>query len=451
MNSISLNKRFRSSLLLYNLVLMMYQLTIRIAAIFNPKARKWVVGRKNWRQKLKADFDRLKRGKNGKKCRVVWLHAASLGEFEQGRPIMEGIKKRHLDCILILTFFSPSGYEIRKNYGVADLVYYLPLDSQRNAQDFIEAVQPDLVVFVKYEFWYYYFEALKQRNVPIFIVSAIFRQNQHFFKWYGSLFRTLLQYCEHIFVQNEKSLQLLQKIGIEQVSIAGDTRLDRVFENSQTAKKIPIVEAFKGNHSLWVAGSTWAKDEEILAQFVQSSKNQNSVNHQSSPVPRPPSSVLRLIIAPHEIHEKHLTQIEALLIVKSIRYSHCSEQTDFEKENIAVLIIDNIGLLSSIYQYADYVFIGGGFGVGIHNTLEAAVFGMPIFFGPNYGKFQEAVDLIEVGGAYAIEGVEDLTLKVKELEGSEGLYEKVSLASRAYVLENKGGSDLILKELEGYF
>ena len=439
---------------------MLYQLVIRIAAIFHPKAKKWVLGRKNWLQRVKVDFSELKRMENGEKLRVVWLHAASLGEFEQGRPIVEGIKKRYPNCILVLTFFSPSGYEIRKNYAIADCVYYLPLDSQRNAQQFIEAIKPDLVVFVKYEFWYYYFEALKERNIPIFIISAIFRPNQHFFKWYGSLFRVLLQYCEHIFVQNEESFQLLQKIGIEQVSIAGDTRLDRVFDNSQSAKPIPIVEAFKGNYSLWVAGSTWRKDEEVLAEFLtwrnaerRDAETQRVFRKEQQilPVHRPPSAVHHLIIAPHEIHEKHLSQIEALLPVKSIRYSHCSERTDFEGENIEVLIIDNIGLLSSIYQYADCVFIGGGFGAGIHNTLEAAVFGVPIFFGPNYRKFQEAVDLIEVGGAFAIEGVEDLTLKVKELAANETLYENASRASREYVLKNKGGSELILKVLMRYF
>lgn len=484
----SFNKRFRSSLLLYNLVLMIYQTFIRMAAVFNPKAQKWVAGRKDLLQKVKADFGELKGMENGEKRKVVWLHAASLGEFEQGRPIMEGIKKRYPNCILVLTFFSPSGYEIRKNYAVADYVYYLPLDCRRNAQQFVEALKPDLVVFVKYEFWYYYFEALKERNVPIFIVSAIFRPKQHFFKWYGSLFRALLEYCEHIFVQNEESLQLLQNIGMEKVSIAGDTRLDRVFDNSQTAKKIPIVEAFKGDSRLWVAGSTWSKDEEILAQFLTGVGNEHGdtgtqrdferedgdltgVGNErrggemernieerdrkkeiflGNSVNRPWSIVHRFVIAPHEIHEKHLLQIEALLTVKSVRYSNCSEETDFEGEDIQVLIIDNIGMLSSMYQYADYVFIGGGFGAGIHNTLEAAVFEMPIFFGPNYEKFQEAVDLIDRRGAYCIEGVEDFTLKVRELEGNEGLYEQASRASRAYVLKNKGGSAEILKVLSGY-
>ncbi len=453
---------------------MIYQTFIRMAAVFNPKAQKWVAGRKGLLQKVKVDFGELKRVENGEKRKTVWLHAASLGEFEQGRPIMEGIKKRYPNCILVLTFFSPSGYEIRKNYTVADYVYYLPLDSRRNAQQFVEALKPDLVVFVKYEFWYYYFEALKERNIPIFIVSAIFRPNQHFFKWYGSLFRALLEYCEHIFVQNEESLQLLQNIGMEKVSIAGDTRLDRVFDNSQTAKQIPIVEVFKGDAKLWVAGSTWSKDEEILAQFLTDTKNEHGDSVAQRDFERRDGEVERsiggagreverfvenggkgvdnycFVIAPHEIHEKHLLQIEALLTVKSVRYSNCSEETDFEGEDIQVLIIDNIGMLSSMYQYADYVFIGGGFGAGIHNILEAAVFGVPIFFGPNYEKFQEAVDLIEGGGAYCIEGVEDLVLKVRELQENEVLYKEASTASRAYVLKNKGGSELILKVLSGY-
>ncbi|MEZ4888588.1 MAG: glycosyltransferase N-terminal domain-containing protein [Chitinophagales bacterium] len=434
----SLNKRFKSSLLLYNIVLYVYFIAIRIAALFNSKAQQWIAGRKNLLQKIQQEFDQTQRIENGKHKKIIWLHAASLGEFEQGRPIMEAIKRQYPDCLLVLTFFSPSGYNIRKNYTVADYVYYLPLDSRRNAQQFIEAIQPDIVVFVKYEFWYYYFEVLHQRNIPIFIISAIFRPQQHFFKWYGSLFRALLQYCEHIFVQNEESLQLLQKIGIHKVSIAGDTRLDRVFDHSESISTIPIIEAFKGNHVLWVAGSTWPKDEEILADFL----------HKSESIHRSPSAVRRLIIAPHEIGEKHLQQIENLFKDKSIRYSSCDEQTDFQ--DVQVLIIDNIGLLSGIYIYGEYVYIGGGFGAGIHNTMEAAVFGRPIFFGPNYRKFQEAIDLIEVGAAYPIEGVEDFILKVAKLEQNKTLYKNAAEASRQYVLRNKGGSEVILKKLDIY-
>ncbi len=446
----SLDKRFRSSLMLYNIVLFVYYLFIRIAAFFHPKAQKWVVGRKGLLQKIVNDFEKIEQRIKDKKRKVIWVHVASLGEFEQGRPIMEALKKQHPNCVLVLTFFSPSGYEIRKNYPVADFVYYLPLDSKRNAKVFVEAIQPDLVVFVKYEFWYYYFQTLKQRNIPIFIISAIFRPEQHFFKWYGSLFRALLEYCEHIFVQNEESLELLQGIGLEKVSIAGDTRLDRVFENSEAAKAVPIVEAFKGKSTLWVAGSTWSKDEEILAHFFAQKQKENLPTHPKSAVHRQPSTVSHLIIAPHEINEKHLLQIEKQLTVKSVRYSNSSSEMGFETEDFQVLIVDNIGLLSSIYQYANYVYIGGGFGAGIHNTMEAAVFGVPIFFGPNYRKFQEAIDLIEVGGAYSIEGLEDLTLKVKRLEESEAFYKQASKLSRDYVLKYKGGSELILKVLEGY-
>ncbi|MFK7908533.1 MAG: 3-deoxy-D-manno-octulosonic acid transferase, partial [Chitinophagales bacterium] len=282
----SLNKRFRSSLLLYNIVLFVYYFILRIAAFFHPKAQKWVAGRKGLLQKVAGDFEGLEQSIKDKQRKVIWVHVASLGEFEQGRPIMEALKKQHPDCVLVLTFFSPSGYEIRKNYPIADHVYYLPLDSQKNAEAFVGAVKPDLVVFVKYEFWYYYFQTLQQRNIPIFIISAIFRPEQHFFKWYGSLFRVLLEFCEHIFVQNKESLQLLEGIGIEKVSIAGDTRLDRVFENSQAAKVVPVVEAFKGNSTLWVAGSTWSKDEEILARFFEQKEKAKSVHRPSSTVSR---------------------------------------------------------------------------------------------------------------------------------------------------------------------
>ncbi len=429
------HKRFRSSLLLYNIALYTYYWMLQIASLFHPKAKKWIGGRKNLFQKIRSDFEEVPHTSNDKKRKVLWVHAASLGEFEQGRPIMEALKKQHPDYLLVLTFFSPSGYEIRKNYSIADYVYYLPLDTQQNAQTFVEILQPQLVVFVKYEFWFHYFEALHQRKIPIFVISAIFRPQQHFFKWYGTLFRSLLHYCEHIFVQNEQSLQLLQQVGIRQVSIAGDTRLDRVFENSQSAKKIPIIKQFKGKHKLWVAGSTWQKDEEVLAHFFASD---------------PIGGNYRMVLAPHEIGEKHLQQIEHLLEGKSIRYSLCNEAMDFESTGIGVLIIDNIGMLSSIYQYADYVYIGGGFGAGIHNTMEAAVFGKPIFFGPKHDKFQEAIDLIDIGGAYSIGGWEDLHREVMKLEENPVLYEKACQVSREYVVAHKGGSSLILEVLNEY-
>lgn len=428
-------KRFRSSLLLYNIGLYTYYWILQLASLFHPKAKKWIGGRKNLLQKIQSDFENIASTSNGGKRKIIWVHAASLGEFEQGRPVMEALKRQHPHSLLVLTFFSPSGYEIRKNYPVADYVYYLPLDTRRNAQTFVEILQPQLVVFVKYEFWFHYFEVLHQHKTPIFVISAIFRPQQHFFKWYGGLFRSLLQYCEHIFVQNESSLQLLQQIGIQQVSITGDTRLDRVFENSQLVNKFPIIEQFKGQQRLWVAGSTWQKDEEILAQFFSSSSIGG--NH-------------RMVLAPHEIGENHLQQIENLLEGKSIRYSKYDTAIDFENTNLKVLIIDNIGILSSIYQYADYVYIGGGFGAGIHNTMEAAVFGKPIFFGPNYHKFQEAIDLIRLGGVYSIEEWEDLQKEVIRLEGNPMLYKQVCQISRKYVMAHKGGSSLILEVLSEY-
>ncbi len=322
----------------YNLGILIYQFIVTAVSPFNRKAKLWKKGRKKWQSRLL----------------IVWFHCASLGEFEQGRPVIEAFREKYSDIKILLTFFSPSGYEIRKNYPKADYIFYLPLDTRRNAIKFIETVNPIATIFVKYEFWYHYLKQLKKRNIPTYIISAIFREDQVFFKPYGNWYRTFLSNFEHLFVQNEKSQELLASIGISNVTIAGDTRFDRVMTNAQAAKTIPLLEQFVLNSKVLVAGSTWQKDEEIIIEYLK----KNPYN-------------LKLIIAPHEINPQNIEKFRAKLSVKSMLYTN-PDETDLA--DTQVLIIDTIGILSSVYRYGTIAYIGGGFGVGIHNTLEAAVY-----------------------------------------------------------------------------
>jgi len=352
--------------IVYQTGILFYTLSLKIASLFNSKARQFVNGRHNWRKKLAEKIDT--------NARYIWVHCASLGEFEQGRPLIEAIRKQFPEFRVLLTFFSPSGYEIRKNYDQADIVMYLPVDTRRNAKKFLQLVQPEKAFFIKYEYWYFYIGELKKRNIPLFIVSAIFRENQYFFKnnLWGKWYRQMLLKTDHFFVQNEKSAQLLQSIGLNNFTVSGDTRFDRVAAIARGAKKIPLVEKFKNNQPLLIAGSTWKPDEELLAGFI------NSHPH------------LKVVFAPHEVTPANMNRLEQLLKTSHIRLSKAGEN---EIDRYQVLIIDSIGLLSSLYQYGNVAYIGGGFGVGIHNILEAATFGLPVIFGPNYEKFKEAVDL----------------------------------------------------------
>ena len=373
---------------MYNVIIYLYLLGVAIYSRFNEKVRKMWRGEREAFRILKENVD--------PEAKYVWFHAASLGEFEQGRPLMEELRREHPEYKILLTFFSPSGYEVRKNYDGADIITYLPLDTITNARRFLRTVRPVMAYFIKYEFWYNYLHILKHRGVPVYSVSSIFRPDQVFFKWYGRQYGKVLNCFTHFFVQNEVSKELLAKIGIKNVTIVGDTRFDRVLQIKDAAKQLPIVEAFvkesgvrsqeSVGHSkpkVFVAGSSWPPDEEIFIKYF----NQHPE--------------WKLIIAPHVIGEDHLRQIEKLLegrkVVRYTKISENSENSEYS-ENADVLIIDCFGLLSSIYRYGDVAYVGGGFGVGIHNLLEAAVWSVPVFFGPNNQKFQEAQGLKQNGG-----------------------------------------------------
>ena len=382
-----------------------------------------VKGRRNWQNEL--------RNKVQKDTKYLWFHCASLGEFEQGRPLMEETIKQFPEYKIVLTFFSPSGYEIRKNYHGADIICYLPIDTKKNAGAFIDIINPEKVFFVKYEFWYNYLSELKARGIPLYIVSAIFRKDQHFFKntpW-GHWYRKALFSFEHFFIQNEDSADLLENIGIEKFTIAGDTRFDRVASIASGAKEFEIVERFKGNSQLLVAGSTWKADEELLVEFINRQKDVDN---------------LKFIIAPHEVSPTNINRIHKLLKKPTVLFSQASIA---EIKNHQVLIIDSIGILSSLYQYGNLAYIGGGFGVGIHNILEAATFGLPILFGPNYKKFQEAVDLIHEKGAFSIANFFELEAALNLLLQQKNELEKASEKSKKYVEKNVGSTKLIIKKV----
>ena len=404
--------------LLYKISIFLYSLLVRLASIFNEKARQFVRGRSNWKANLQNQIE--------KDARYIWFHCASLGEFEQGRPVIEEIKKQHPEFKIILTFFSPSGYEIRKNYAGANIISYLPLDTKSNASAFINIVKPEKVFFIKYEFWYFYIAELKKQNVPLYIISAIFRENQQFFKNTigGKWYREILFQFEHFFVQNENSAELLKSIGLNNISVSGDTRFDRVAEIAKAAKKIEVVEKFKGKALLFVAGSTWKPDEELLAEFINQNKD------------------IKFIIAPHEVSQSNINRIHQLLKKPAISFSKVNEK---EIHNYQVLIIDSIGLLSSLYQYSNVAYIGGGFGVGIHNILEAATFGMPIVFGPNFKKFKEAIDLIQNGGAFSIAKFDELESIFNHLIFDKKLLNKTSEICKKYVEKNVGSTKFIIK------
>jgi 3-deoxy-D-manno-octulosonic-acid transferase len=401
--------------LIYSTGIYLYGALIALSSLFNRKARLLCRGQRDAFDLLKEKIDI--------DARYAWFHAASLGEFEQGRPVIEQLKKEQPETKILLTFFSPSGYEIRKNYAGADIVSYLPLDTPINARRLVSLVKPTKAVFIKYEFWPNYLLALKEANVPIYSISAIFRPNQAFFKPYGKWYKSLLCTFKHIFVQDKVSQELLQKNGIMNASVAGDTRFDRVADLAKQAKTIPLIDAFsKGSKKVIVAGSTWPKDEELLVRYLKE------------------HSDVKLILVPHEIHEAHISGIVRLLDINYVRYTQADEMT-IQRANC--LIVDTIGLLSSIYRYANVAYIGGGFGVGIHNTLEAAVWNVPVVFGPNYQKFREARELIAAGGAFSINDYESLKMQLDNLLLNNG----AGKIAGEYVKNNTGATELIMKEI----
>lgn len=404
----------------YNIFLLLFRAVMPLAAVFNSKAKKWVQGRKHIFQKLETAIP------SGEK--VIWMHCASLGEFEQGRPLLEKLKETEPGYKLLLTFFSPSGYEVRKDYKGADWVFYLPMDGPRNAKRFLEIVQPSLVIFVKYEFWYYYLKKIKYRNIPLLLVSALFWEKMSFFKWYGALQRKMLSRFDHLFVQDAVSKRLMDNIGLAAItSISGDTRFDRVIDIAEKAEAVPVIQQFIGNDKAIIAGSTWPEDEEALKAALE------AINHPS----------LKLVIAPHEITEKHLSALKELF-PSSVRFSQL-QTLNLKPETSNILIIDNIGLLSRLYKYATITYIGGGFGKGIHNTLEAAVYGKPVLFGPMHHKFREATELIRNGGAIAISNTGDLATALQQLLADEQEYTQRCNSSLQYIYENRGATDKIIR------
>ena len=423
--------------MIYNIVIYFVLWGIAIASLFNEKVRKM------WRGEREA-FKLLKQ-KVDPTAQYVWFHAASLGEFEQGRPLMERIRKDFPQYKILLTFYSPSGYEVRKNYEGADIICYMPVDTRLNAIRFLRLVRPVMAFFIKYEFWSNFLHILKHRGIPTYSVSSIFREGQVFFKWYGRSYAGVLKCFTHFFVQNEESKRLLESIGITAVDVVGDTRFDRVLQIKEAAKQLPICEAFRQGrvaatdvvssssapetaaYKVFVAGSSWPPDEEIFIRFFNEHKD------------------WRLLIAPHVIGEEHLQQIVSLLQNKKVvRYT---QTTAVEAAEADVLIIDCFGLLSSMYRYGDVAYVGGGFGVGIHNTLEAAVWQMPVIFGPNNKKFQEAQGLLRSGGGFEIQNYESFVGLMNSLMNDHDILSQAGEKAGAYVESLSGATDKVLAKV----
>ncbi len=403
---------------LYNLGILIYIFIAQLVSPFNRKARLIVKGWKNWHRSLSQ--------KARSEDKYIWVHCASLGEFEQGRPVIEEIRKKLPQCKILLTFFSSSGYEVRKNYQHADIICYLPPDTPRNAKKFIALFNLEKVIFVKYEFWNNYISSIRSRNIPLYLVSGIFRRDQYFFKWYGGFFRRILKKFTKIYVQDEGSQKLLSSIGIENSILAGDTRFDRVLQIASNAKVISRIEQFRGNEKLFLAGSSWKPDEEIIAKYI----NTNPVK-------------LKWVFAPHEIDEENIRRLENLFTVNCTRFS---EFTD-NKADARVMIIDNIGMLSSAYRYAYIAEVGGGFGKGIHNVLEPACWSIPVLFGPEHVRFREAVDLIEAGGASSFKNYDEFEGILNNWLSDEKLYIKAAESAGAFVNKNSGATARIISEI----
>lgn len=404
-------------MLIYDFCIALYSGLLSVVALWNKKAKQWVAGRKNIFERMSAAI--------APSDRVVWIHVASLGEFEQGRPIIEEIRRQHPEYKILLTFFSPSGYEIRKNYDGADYIFYLPADTLSNVKRFLDIAHPEIAVFVKYEFWLNYLTQLKKRGVRSYLVSAIFRRDSVFFRNYGSMWREALDAFDQMFVQNDESRELLHSIGFDNVIVAGDTRFDRVAAIAKAAKPVEIVAKFKGESQLFVAGSTWGPDEDILMPLV----NENPQ--------------IKFVIAPHEMDEARIGKILTTTKCGAVRYTQCNEQTDFSKAQ--VLVLDTIGILSSVYGYASWSYIGGGFGVGIHNTLEAATFGLPIAFGTNYEKFKEARDMVALGAATSVKSVNELRDWFAPLRDDAEHLARTSAIAKSYTAKNQGATALFMK------
>ncbi len=408
---------------IYNIFVFLYGFFLKVAALFNSKAKLWVDGRSNIFKKISNT--------SISSSSIIWVHCASLGEFEQGRPIIEKLVNTYPDHKILLTFFSPSGYEVRKDYELADFVFYLPIDTPQNAKRFVNMVMPKMVIFIKYEFWYNYIDELYRLKIPLIFASVIFRPSQIFFKPWGRWFARQLNKVTFLFVQNSESIELLDKIGIHHTEISGDTRFDRVLQLPDDPSEFPIVKDFKGDSKLVIGGSTWPVGEKILKEVLDNS----SIDY-------------KLIIAPHLINSAHIGEIETRFKdYNPILYSDGLAQ-DFSSSK--VLIINSIGVLSLLYRYADIVYVGGGFGVGIHNLLEASTYGIPVLFGPNHKRFREAIDLMDIGGGFPINSTEDCLSIVDKLFSDKNFYCDSASKAKKYVKQNSGATQIVVTKAMEY-
>lgn len=408
---------------LYNSFVLLYATAIGVASLFNPKAKKWIRGRKQQKGSMNHISFRHP---------LVWMHCASLGEFEQGRPVLELLKSRYPSAGFVVTFFSPSGYEVRKDYAGADQVLYLPLGTKATARRFIEKLSPDLVLWIKYEYWYHYLQCLFEKKIPVLLISGIFRKDQPFFRWYGSLHREMLHHFRHLFLQDQGSADLVNTIipGGSLLTVSGDTRFDRVLEITRNSRQVTIAETFSKRFFTIVAGSTWDDDEVELVHFVKANPE------------------VRLILAPHHVEEDRLLEIEKLF-PSTIRFSALNQEGSSRTPEAQVLIIDNIGMLSVLYKYAQVAYVGGGFGDdGVHNVLEAAVYGVPVVFGPVYEKYREAVGLMESGGGFSIDSALELEELLIELMTDQEKRTGSGRKAREYVINNAGATASIISFIE---
>lgn len=401
---------------LYNLGIRCYGIVLHLAALFSDKARLWIYGRKEWRVRYQGLRD-LKEG--------FWFHCASLGEFEQGRPLMEELKLAHPNVPLLITFFSPSGYTIRKDYELADWVGYLPLDTPDNARYFVELIAPKQAFFVKYEFWANYLVELKKKDIPTYCVSGLFRPDQRFFKVSGGFFREVLGCFDQLFVQNIQSAELLSSIGLDNVIVSGDTRYDRVVQNARQPISNEVIKKFVADERAFVIGSCWPVDEDVVFSFIQSGQIGGKV-----------------VIAPHEINEAHITAIEQRFNIPALRLTKCTMDTDFE--HVRILILDCIGQLANAYRFGSFAYVGGAFGKGLHNILEPAVFGLPVIFGPNYAKFPEAKAFIDEGIGFSVSNKEEFSVALDHITVNLAV---LSVKATSFIVSNSGATATILNAL----
>ena len=404
--------------IIYDLAIFVFVFAMRLVSPFNSRARLWTAGRRNWKEQLRRNIDPRNRN--------IWMHCASLGEFEQGRPLIDAIRKEMPQYRIILTFFSPSGYEVRKNYPNADYICYMPADTRHNASEFIKTVNPAIVLFIKYEFWYNFITTLSRTSAKLYLVSGTFRPGQYFFRWYGGFFRKALFCFTHIFAQDRRSLDLLKNIGINIVSVTGDTRFDRVMEIAQSTDTIGQIEQFRGREKLFVAGSSWPEDEKVIVRYINSAPDR-----------------MKWVFAPHEITAANIERLEKMFTCRVVRFS----RFDSDSAGARVLIIDNIGMLASAYRYAHIAAIGGGFRSGIHNVLEAACWGVPTLFGPDYKPYIEAVDLIKLNGAKCFRTFEEFSLIIDKWLSDEAFYLKSANAASLYVKQNTGATAAIMAKI----